>query len=271
MERVNETLSPILYLPHGGGPLPLLGDKNHEGLITFLKGISANIKKPSAILVVSAHWEESQATITSNDQPELIYDYSGFPAAAYEIQYAAAGDPKLAQKISQSIENDNIQVRLNPYRGFDHGMYVPLKLMYPQADIPCLELSLLKSLDPSEHIALGKSLASLRQQNILIIGSGLSFHNLGLFFRPQPDSLQKSILFDRWLVDICTNANLTSLEKEQQLIHWTDAPHARHCHPREEHLLPLHVCFGAASVSTPNAKVIFNQDFLGARTTALQW
>ena len=271
MERGNETFSPVLYLPHGGGPMPLWGDKNHKSLIAFLKGISSTIHKPSAILVISAHWEEPQATITSGDQQKLIYDYSGFPAAAYKIQYDAVGNSELSEKIYQLIEKDNIQVKLNQHRGFDHGLYVPLKLMYPQAEIPCLQLSLLKSLNPSEHIALGKSLASLRQQNVLIIGSGLSFHNLGLFFRPESDSAKKSISFDRWLVDTCTNSTLTKLEKERRLNHWTEAPYARHCHPREEHLLPLHVCFGAASVATPNAKVIYNQDFMGSITTALQW
>jgi len=271
MKSPDESLSPVLYIPHGAGPLPLLGDKNHESLIAFLKGLTQSIRVPSAILIVSAHWEASQATITSGSQPKLIYDYSGFPPRAYDIQYPAVGHSRLAQEIFRLIEKDGIQVRLDEKRGFDHGMYVPLKLMYPEAQIPCLQLSLLRNFLPAEHIELGKSLASLRRKNVLIVGSGLSFHNLGLFFRPEMDSHKKSIEFDHWLVDTCTNATLSISEREDRLVAWEKAPYARHCHPREEHLLPLHICFGAASVATPTASVIFNEDFMGARTTALQW
>ena len=271
MTPLNESLSSVLYLPHGAGPLPLLGDKNHESLVAFLQGIAQTIREPATILIISAHWEEPQATITSGNRPNIIYDYSGFPTQAYEIQYPAVGHSKLAQEIFSLIERDGIEVKLDEQRGFDHGMYVPLKLMYPEAQIPCLQLSLLKNLEPSEHIALGKSLASLRKKNVLIIGSGLSFHNLGLFFRPEIDSYKKSIKFDQWLVDTCANATLLISEREKRLVAWEKAPYARHCHPREEHLLPLHVCFGAASVETPTANVIFNEDFMGARTTALQW
>ena len=271
MKSSNKLLSPVLYIPHGAGPLPLLGDKNHESLIAFLKEITQSIRVPSAILIVSAHWEEPKATITSSSQPKIIYDYSGFPPQAYDVQYPAVGNSKLAQEIFDLIEREEIDVRLDERRGFDHGLYVPLKLMYPDAQIPCLQVSLLKNLLPTEHIELGKSLASLRKKNVLIIGSGLSFHNLGLFFRPETDSHKKSVAFDHWLVDTCTNATLSISERENRLVAWGKAPYARHCHPREEHLLPLHVCFGAATVETPTANVIFNEDFMGARITALQW
>lgn len=147
----------------------------------FLKGIPKIITEPSAILIISAHWEEPQATITSGNQPNIIYDYSGFPPEAYEIQYPASGNSELAQEIGSLIRRDEIEVKLDEKRGFDHGMYVPLKLKYPKAQISCLQLSLLKSLEPSEHITLGKSLASLRYKNVLIIGSGFSFHNLNFF------------------------------------------------------------------------------------------
>ena len=271
MNQSKETLSPVLYLPHGAGPLPLLGDKGQENLVTFLKGLPQTIREPSAILIISAHWEEPQATITSGSQPNLIYDYSGFPPEAYEIQYPASGNSELAKEISGLIERDGIEVKLNEQRGFDHGLYVPLKLMYPEAQIPCLQLSLLNSLEPSEHIVLGKSLASLRNKNVLIIGSGLSFHNLKLFFRPEMESHKQSIAFDQWLVDTCTNETISISKREQQLNEWTKAPYARHCHPREEHLMPLHVCFGAASMETPLAQVIYNDDFMGARTSAFLW
>jgi aromatic ring-opening dioxygenase catalytic subunit (LigB family) len=271
LKQSNNILSPVLYLPHGGGPLPLLGDKSQEDLVTFLKEIPKTVTQPSAILIISAHWEERQATITSGDQQNMIYDYSGFPPEAYEIQYPAPGNSELAKEIGNLIRRDGIGVKLDEERGFDHGMYVPLKIMYPEAQIPCLQLSLLKSFVPSEHIALGKSLASLRNKNVLIIGSGFSFHNLKLFFRPEKETHEKSIAFDKWLVDTCSNSNLSVSLIEQQLNAWKKAPYARHCHPREEHLLPLHVCFGAACLETPIAKVIYNGDFMGARTTGLRW
>jgi aromatic ring-opening dioxygenase catalytic subunit (LigB family) len=271
MKQSNNILSPVLYLPHGGGPLPLLGDKDHEDLISFLKEIPQTIARPSAILIISAHWEEQKATITSGDEQNLIYDYSGFPPEAYEIQYPASGNSELAKEIGSLLGKDGIEVKLDEKRGFDHGMYVPLKLMYPEANIPCLQLSLLKSLDPSAHIALGKSLASLRRENILILGSGFSFHNLKLFFRPEKETHEKSIAFDKWLVNTCSNSNLSVSQREQELITWEKAPNAHYCHPREEHLLPLHVCFGAASLETPIAKVIYNGNFMGARTSGLRW
>ncbi len=271
MKQSNNILSPVLYLPHGGGPLPLLGEKSQEDLVVFLKELPKTITQPSAILIISAHWEEPQATITSGDQQNIIYDYSGFPPEAYEIQYPASGNSKLAKEIGSLVKRDGIKVKLDEKRGFDHGMYVPLKIMYPEAQISCLQLSLLKSHDPSEHIALGKSLASLRKKNVLIIGSGFSFHNLKLFFQPEKETHDKSIAFDKWLVDTCSNSNLLVSQREQQLTAWEKAPYARYCHPREEHLLPLHVCFGAASLETPIAKVIYNEDFMGARTTGLRW
>jgi len=264
-------LSPVLYLPHGGGPLPLLGDKSQKEMVVFLKEIPETIPPPAAILIISAHWEEPQATLTSGVQPGIIYDYSGFPPEAYEIQYPASGNSELAEEIGSLISNCGMEVTLDEERGFDHGMYVPLKLMYPEAQITCLQLSLLENLDPCAHIALGKSLAGLRNKNVLIIGSGFSFHNLKLFFKPERDTREKGIAFDNWLVDTCSNPDLSVLQREQQLIAWEKAPYARYCHPREEHLLPLHVCFGAASLDTPVAKVIYNGDFMGARTTGMRW
>ena len=146
------------------------------------------------------------------------------------------------------VEAGGMRARLDTQRGFDHGMFVPLKLMYPQAQIPCVQLSMLSSLDPAKHIALGKSLAALREKNVLIVGSGMSFHNLRAFFSPRLSSIgERSEAFDRWLVETCTSRELSSEEREKRLVAWEQAPFARFCHPREDHLLPLHVCYGAAS------------------------
>ena len=179
----------VLFLSHGGGPLPLLGDPAHLEMVLHLRAIAERMPRPSAILVVSAHWEEQAATLTSGANPEVIYDYYGFPAASYEIQYPCPGEPELAGQVRRLLGDAGIEARLDAQRGFDHGLFVPLKLMYPEADIPCIQLSLVSGLDPAEHIAIGRA---------------------------------------------------------QRLEEWALAPFARYCHPREEHLLPLHVCYGIA-------------------------
>lgn len=267
----SETLSPILYIPHGGGPLPILGDKEHEKMISFLKGIVERLSEPSAILVISAHWEEDQATITGSSHPGLIYDYYGFPEAAYQIQYPAPGHPQLAGQILELIKNGGIPARLDKQRGFDHGMFIPLMLMYPKAHIPCIQLSLFKNLDPGQHINLGKAIRSLREKNVLIIGSGMSFHNLKRFFSKGNDGDKENDEFDSWLIETCTSVDLLPDERERRLVEWQKAPSARYCHPREDHLLPLHVCYGIACDDTPIAQVMFNQEIMGKKVTSLLW
>ena len=269
--RTSGTLSPVLYLPHGGGPLPLLADPQHTALTRFLKTIRSQLGTPSAILVISAHWEERCATLTSASNPELIYDYYGFPPESYEIQYPAPGAPQLAQHIAKLLQDRGIDSRLDAQRGFDHGMFVPLKLIYPEAEIPVVQLSLLASLSPTAHINLGKALSSLREENILIIGSGLSYHNLQNFFNPSTSVQQEDERFDDWLVDTCTSTDLTIADRESRLIEWEQAPFARDCHPREEHLLPLHVCFGIAVSQTPVAQLAFNEPLMGKQVSAFLW
>lgn len=264
-------LSRVLYIPHGGGPLPVLGDERHERLAVFLRGAAKGLGQPSAILVVSAHWEEDQPTITGARRPELIYDYYGFPPPSYELQYPAPGEPRLAQTVRALIEAGGMKAKLDDRRGFDHGLFIPLLLMYPQARIPCLQLSLLKNLDPAAHIALGRAIAALRQQNVLIVGSGMSFHNMREFFVSDAKSNDACSRFDGWLRETCANERLNASERENRLIEWERAPAARFCHPREEHLLPLHVCYGAAGVETPTATVAFNEEVMGKKVTALLW
>jgi aromatic ring-opening dioxygenase catalytic subunit (LigB family) len=263
--------SPVLYLPHGGGPLPLLGHPGHTDLVVFLKEITKELGEPSAILVISAHWEEQQATLTSASKPDLIYDYYGFPEESYEIKYPALGNPQLAHEVFELIQSSGIEARLDEQRGFDHGLFVPLKLMYPEANIPCIQLSLLNNLSAEKHIALGKSLARLRRENVLIIGSGFSFHNLRAFFSPSIGNGNESDEFANWLIETCTSENITAEEREKRLIEWQKAPHARFCHPREEHLLPLHVCYGIASAEKQIAEVVFNQEIMGKRAMGLLW
>lgn len=271
MNTTSERLAPVLYLPHGGGPLPLLGDPGHEALTRFLQGAGERLGTPSAILVVSAHWEEDVAAVTAGDHPGLIYDYYGFPPESYSLQYPAPGDPDLAETIRAMLSTAGIEANLDRRRGFDHGLFVPLLLMYPAARIPCVQLSLLHSLDPARHIAIGRALAGLRARNVLVIGSGMSFHNMRALMAPGADSGGRDAAFADWLKETCEAPGLTPAEREQRLVDWERAPGARYCHPREEHLLPLHVCYGVASEATPTGEAVFDDRVMGRRVTGILW
>jgi hypothetical protein len=167
-----------LFIPHGGGPLPLLGDPGHAAITRFLQDWPASIDKPDAIIVISAHWEEPVVSITASESPALLFDYGGFPPETYEYQYPAPGNPALAARAHGLLQQAGIDSNLEYQRGYDHGMFVPLMLMYPEADIPCIQVSLSASLDAGEHLRIGRSLAGLKRENLLILGSGFSFHNM---------------------------------------------------------------------------------------------
>jgi 4,5-DOPA dioxygenase extradiol len=266
---MNQISSSIAFISHGGGPLPLLGDEAHQELITNLQKLPTMIKKPSSILVISAHWEEDQPTITIGKSPPLVYDYYGFPKEAYEIQYLAQGNPILAYKVHALLVRSGLDARLDEQRGFDHGVFVPLKIMYPDADIPCIQLSLVKGLDPAEHIRIGKALNPLLEDDILIIGSGFSFHNLSAFFTPNTKASQtQNEAFEQWLIHTCTNHQLNEEEREHRLVNWENAPAARYCHPREEHLIPLHICYGIAGTA---ARQSFSFEIMGKKASAYLW
>ncbi len=271
-EKSSKILSPVLYLPHGGGPLPLLGDARHNEMVNFLENISKELGNPSAILLISAHWEEEKATISSGERPELIYDYYGFPEESYKIQYPAPGYPKMAKRVCELLKTSGIEAGLDEKRGFDHGMFIPLKLMYPKADIPCVQLSLLHNLNPKKHIELGRALSILRRENVLIIGSGMSFHNLREFFSSGSGIRdEKNEKFTDWLIETLVSSDISKDECEARLNRWDEAPSARFCHPREDHLLPLHVCYGASSEETPKAKVVFDSNVMGKRVAGFLW
>lgn len=259
----------IIYLSHGGGPLPLLGDAGHVKMVSCLQGLAAKIPKPSAILVVSAHWEETMPTITSDARPSLVYDYYGFPAAAYDIQYPCVGEPELAGKIHEQLEGAGIRAQLDKGAGFDHGLFVPLKIMFPQADIPCVQLSLVNSLDPATHVDMGRALRDLDHDHLLVVGSGFSFHNMRAFFTPDTPATQaQNEAFEGWLLDTCCSPSIDEVERSNRLVNWEQAPHARNCHPREEHLLPLHVCYGLAGRKCDDA---FALEILKKRSSMYLW
>ena len=249
--------------------MPLLGDQGHAELVGHLKSISTLIEKPTAIIVISAHWEEEIPCITYGERPPLIYDYYGFPKESYDIKYPAKGEPNLANGIHSRLSEKGIEARLDKQRGFDHGLFVPLKIMYPDADIPCVQLSLVSSLDPKEHIQIGAALAGIERERLLIIGSGFSFHNLKAFFAPSnPESKHMNASFEAWLVDTCSNLNIDENERMHRLENWEQAPFARYCHPREEHLLPLLVCYGVAQRACSK---VFQLNILGKKASTYLW
>lgn len=237
---MNDSL-PVLFISHGGGPWPWIDEMKKEFRITesWLKKLGETLK-PKSILSISGHWEEHQFTVATSPQPPMIYDYSGFPAHTYQIKYPAPGDPELAIRIKALLSPAGIHVNEDPTHGFDHGTFVPLHLMYPEANIPVGQLSLKVNLDPAEHFKVGELLSPLRDEGVLIIGSGLSYHNLRAFFHGGGPT---SEMFEAWL----TGAVMSEpLARKEHLLHWTEAPGARLAHPREDHLIPLMVAAGAA-------------------------
>lgn len=267
---MNERMPRVMSIPHGGGPLPLMGDPSHKRLADYLRGISETIGTPSAIIVVSAHWECAQPTITSGAAPELIYDYGGFPEEMYLLSYPAPGAPELASDVADLLSAAGFDPTLDANRGFDHGVFVPLLLMYPDASVPVIQLSLLSNLDPAAHIDMGAAIGSLAERDVLILGSGFTFHNMNAFGPAQSPSGTdpQNEAFEAWLRDTCTNTELDEHEGRRRVVDWASAPGARWCHPREEHLLPLHVCYGAGSGP---ATQTFDDIVLGKRTSGYSW
>lgn len=238
---------PTFFVPHGAGPCFFMDwnpsdawDRTRD----FLEGIAATLpSRPTAIVLVSGHWLETEFTVTSNARPSLIYDYYGFPAHTYELRYPAPGEPQLASRIVDTLKRHQLPASDDPDRGLDHGVFIPLKLMFPDADIPVVQLSLRNDLDPGAHLQAGQALASLRDEGVLIVGSGMSFHNMRGYGDPRFGPVSDQ--FDRWLADAVSAAQP---ERQQALTDWASAPGARLSHPprAEEHLLPLMVAAGAA-------------------------
>jgi aromatic ring-opening dioxygenase catalytic subunit (LigB family) len=238
---------PTWFIPHGGGPCFFM-DWNPidewDRMAHFLKGAAATLPQtPQAIILVSAHWLTPKVSVTSGAHPELIYDYYGFPAHTYELTYPAPGAPELAQQIVQALQSSGMESVEDPQRGFDHGVFIPLKLIFPEAQIPVVQLSLNNSLNALEQLRVGQALETFRNQGVLIIGSGMSFHNMRAYGNPQYAPI--SDVFDDWLTKAVES---TPQERDQLLSNWQNAPHARDCHPpkAEEHLLPLMTVAGAA-------------------------
>lgn len=238
---------PVAFLPHGGGPWPFvdLGFPRDEldALAGYLRSVRGLPKTtPKALLVISAHWEEAVPTVSTSPRPPMLYDYYGFPPESYQVQWPAPGDPALAATVRQLLGAAGFATAEDPRRGFDHGTFVPLKLTYPEAEVPTVQLSLKAGLDPAEHLAMGRALAPLREQGVFIVGSGMTFHNMRAF-RDPGGAVGQARAFDDWLRE---TGILPAAERDRRLSTWASAPSARYCHPREEHLLPMMVIAGAA-------------------------
>jgi aromatic ring-opening dioxygenase catalytic subunit (LigB family) len=241
---------PTLFVPHGAGPCFFMdwNPRNAwDAMADFLKGVGASLPaKPRAIVLISGHWLLPTFSVTSAARPALIYDYHGFPPHTYELRYPAPGDPQLAACIAALIEGAGLASQEDAQRGFDHGMFIPLKLMFPDADIPVVQLSLRSDLDPQAHIEAGRALRTLRDEGVLIVGSGMSFHNMRGYGDPRFAPISDE--FDSWLSAAVESA---PTQRDLALQSWEQAPSARLCHPphAEEHLLPLLVAAGAAGDS----------------------
>ncbi|MGD0681851.1 MAG: class III extradiol ring-cleavage dioxygenase [Terracidiphilus sp.] len=261
---------PAIFLPHGGGPCFFMDwtwgpadtwDKTRR----FLEGLAQTLPTtPKAVVVVSGHWDEPAFTASAAARPELIFDYSGFPEHTYQLTWPAPGEPALAARVAELLKNAGLPTAVNAGRGFDHGVFVPLKVVFPDARIPVVSLSLAASLDPALHIAAGRALNPLRDEGVLIVGSGMSFHNLRGYFQPQTPERAKA--FDTWLTHAVESP---AAERDALLTGWREAPFAAYAHPREEHLIPLMVAAGAGG-DAPGTR-IFADEPMGAAISAYRF
>lgn len=241
-----EVMQPTFFINHGGGPCFFLEPgpmhDTWRELEAYLRGFMATLtKKPRAILAISGHWEEGVPTVNAGAHPVLLYDYGGFPDHTYRLTWPAPGAPDLAARVRELLSDAGIASGTETARGWDHGIFVPLKVMVPGADIPLVQLSMQRGLDPAAHLAIGGALKPLRDEGVLILGSGQTYHNMRGFGGGAVD--EKAEAFDAWLRAVMIDGST----RDDALIRWEDAPHARVAQPHEDHLLPLMVTAGAAS------------------------
>lgn len=238
-------MQPTYFINHGGGPCFFLEPgpmrQTWKPLEDYLRGFAANLDdRPSALLVVSGHWEETLPTVNTSSGPSLLFDYQGFPEYTYELTWPAPGSPQLAATIRELLAAAGIASAENSQRGYDHGVFVPLKVAFPDASLPVVQLSMKRGLRPDAHLSIGRALRPLREKGVLIIGSGQTYHNMRGFARGGADPAAEA--FDAWLRDAVTSAS----GRETALMSWEGAPGARDAQPHEDHLLPLMVAAGAA-------------------------
>ena len=265
---------PTLYIPHGGGPCffmdvsPGLPPDLWDRMAAYLRGLDAALGvRPKAVLVISGHWETQNPTVNTGAHPPLLFDYYGFPPHTYQLTYPAPGSPALAARVRELLDSAGVASGEDSQRGLDHGVFVPFKLVYPDADVPMVQMSLNRNLDPVTHLQLGRALVPLRDEGVLIVGSGMSYHNLRDFYSSEPRAVAAARQFDDWLNDAVTDPDPAS--RERKLSGWAQAPGARACHPRPEHLIPLMVAAGAGG--TDRAARSFHDHLLGKAVAGFQF
>ncbi|KTC09723.1 aromatic ring-opening dioxygenase LigB [Pseudomonas marginalis ICMP 9505] len=229
---------PSLFISHGSPMLALQPGASGPAL----RRLAAELPQPKAIVVVSAHWESHELLVSGSAAPETWHDFGGFPRELFAVQYPAPGDPPLANEIVQLLNADGLTARIDNRRPFDHGTWVPLSLMYPAANIPVVQVSLPSHMGPALQTRVGQALASLREQCVLLIGSGSITHNLGeLDWQAGPESIEPWARdFRDWVV-----AKLAANDESALHDYRRQAPHAVRNHPSDEHLLPLYFARGA--------------------------
>jgi len=257
---------PTYFISHGGGPWPWIPQMRagFRALETSLAAMPAEIGvTPRAILMVSGHWEAPDFRVMHSAAPGMVYDYGGFPPETYKIIYPAPGAPAIAERTAALIAAAGLPAALDDSQGFDHGTFVPAYVIYPGAGVPVFQVSLQHGYDPGTHLALGRALAPLRDEGVLIVGSGLSYHNLRLF---GPQARVPSTAFDGWLGDVL---DLAPGARTAALVDWESAPYARVCHAEEDHLIPLHVALGAAEGE--RATRVYHEEGIFGGVTASSW
>jgi 4,5-DOPA dioxygenase extradiol len=234
------TMLPSLYISHGSPMTALRPGLTGERL----QQLAAAMPRPQAIVIASAHWPSQQPQVGSATQPATVHDFGGFPAELYRLEYPAAGNPAMATHVAQLLQAANLPCTLEPTRGLDHGSWVPLRLLYPQADIPVVPISIQPRLGPAHHYRLGQALAALRAEGVLVIGSGSITHNLhDLAAGYNNERLAPYVKpFIEWI-----EARLADGDIDALLDYRRQAPFAEQAHPTDEHLLPLFVALGAAA------------------------
>lgn len=233
-----------LFISHGS---PMLAIQDSPAR-RFLLELGKSLPRPKAIVVFSAHWESvGGPAVSFAERPETIHDFGGFPAALFEIDYPARGEPELAARLAALLGKAGFAVKRSPARGLDHGAWVPLRLMYPEADVPVLQVSILRGGTPAEHERLGRALSALREEGVLVIGSGSLTHNLYEFRGQGIDAPVQDWASDfaAWMHERL-DGPLDEDRRAALLDYRRRAPHAERNHPTDEHLLPLFAAMGAA-------------------------
>ncbi|OEC36580.1 4,5-DOPA dioxygenase extradiol [Pseudomonas cuatrocienegasensis] len=229
---------PSLFISHGSPMLALEPGASGPALVQ----LASRMPRPTAIVIVSAHWESQALRVSSGARPQTWHDFRGFPPALYSVEYPAPGDPVLARTVIALLAAAGLEAQADSERPFDHGTWVPLSLLYPQADIPVVQISLPSRHGPALQTRIGRALAALRGQGVLLIGSGSITHNLGeLDWQAGPHSIQPwAKAFRDWIVDALASDDESRLHDYRQ-----QAPFAQRNHPSDEHLLPLFFARGA--------------------------